>query len=79
LVLSGIHIYKINDKALKITDLHQERNSIQLFTLLGQEVFETKFSSDGTSTILLPKLSDGVYIVRLKTVIGTVHKKIVID
>jgi len=77
--LQGIHLYQSNDKVLKITGLHQKNNSIKLFTILGQKVFEKHFSSDGVSTILLPEISAGVYVVRLKTAIGTLHKKIVIE
>jgi len=47
--------------------------------MLGKEVLQQNFSSNGVSDIAIPKLARGIYIVQLNTEKGKLNKKIIID
>ncbi|WP_353888583.1 T9SS type A sorting domain-containing protein [uncultured Polaribacter sp.] len=52
---------------------------MKVFSILGQKVLETTFSSTGVSDINLPILNTGVYIVNVSSEKGKTSKKIVIE
>ena len=39
----------------------------------------TSFKTNGATSISLPSLSNGVYVVQLKTNVGKINRKIVLD
>ena len=76
-----INLYKTSNGTVKITGLTSGNTAtFSLFTISGQEVFATKFSTQNVQEISLPaSLSAGVYIVRVVSDSGTFHKKIIIE
>ena len=47
--------------------------------MLGKQVKQTTFNSNGVKDISLPNLAAGVYLVKLKTVNGKLNKKIILE
>lgn len=77
--LDTISIYKSNASTLRITGLSQGKASVKLFNILGKQVVNDSFSSNGVKEINLPNLASGVYIVQLTTEIGQLNKKITLE
>lgn len=78
-VLNNISIYKTNRSTLRITGLSQEKASVKLFNMLGKQVVNTSFTSNGVQDITLPTLATGIYIVQLETAQGNLNKKITLE
>ncbi|WP_189663326.1 MULTISPECIES: T9SS type A sorting domain-containing protein [unclassified Polaribacter] len=78
-VLTNISMYKINASTLRITGLSQGKTSVKLFNMLGKQVLNTSFTSNGMQDITLPTLATGVYIVQLETAQGNLNKKITLE
>ncbi len=80
-VLKSVHIYKSAKTTLTITGLpNQGKNTVKIFNILGKEVFSTSFTAQQKATIQLPvNISTGVYLVKLQTVKGNVHKKVILN
>ncbi|MEE9408768.1 MAG: lamin tail domain-containing protein [Polaribacter sp.] len=77
--LENISVYKTNTSTLKITGLQQGNTKVTLFNILGEQIMNSSFTTDGVKEISLPKLAKGVYIVQLKTETGKLNKKIIIE
>ncbi|WP_435415794.1 T9SS type A sorting domain-containing protein [Polaribacter aestuariivivens] len=71
-------IFNNDNNELVISGVIANENQIQLFNILGKEVFTTTFSSNGNSKIQLPKLPSGVYFSKLKNNTTEITKKIII-
>ena len=67
------------DSNLRVQGLHEGNGSILIFNILGQEMFKTSFEGNGANDIILPKLANSIYIVKLNTQYGTINKKIIIQ
>ncbi|MGY8911595.1 MAG: T9SS type A sorting domain-containing protein, partial [Flavobacteriales bacterium] len=76
--LEDVSIFNTN-KILKINGLKNDTTNIKHYSILGKEVFNKNFTANKKNEILLPKISKGVYLVKLITVEGTLNKKIIID
>ena len=76
--LDNVSVFKVNN-SLRIVGLQQGRASVKLFNVLGRQVLNTVFESNGTRDISLPRLAKGVYIVHLETVEGALNKKIILE
>ena len=76
--LIGVHVFATN-KVLKIQGLQEGKASIRIYTVVGKEVLETNFQAHSKTEIQLPKVSSGVYFIKLETQKGKLTKKIVID
>ncbi|WP_298780224.1 T9SS type A sorting domain-containing protein [uncultured Polaribacter sp.] len=72
-----INIYNTSNNNLTVEGLNESAN-IRLYSIQGKEIFDTKINSNGLSSIQLPKLSRGVYIVSLKNETVQLSKKIII-
>ncbi|APZ45534.1 hypothetical protein BW723_04155 [Polaribacter reichenbachii] len=79
LELDTISIYKTNNSTLRITGLTQGKSSLKLFNILGKQVLNTSFTSNGVSDVNLPSLATGIYIVQLSTENGMLNKKITLE
>ncbi|MCL7764949.1 T9SS type A sorting domain-containing protein [Polaribacter sp. Z014] len=77
--LENISIYKTNNSTLRIAGLQQGNSTIKLFNILGKQMMNKSFDSNGIKNISLPKLSAGVYIVQLETESGKLNKKIILE
>ena len=78
-ILDNVSIYKIDSSNLRITGLQNGSASIKLFNLLGKQVFNYKFESNGPKDISLPSLTKGIYIAQLQTETGKLNKKIILE
>ena len=79
LSLNAISLYTVDKSKLRIIGLSQGKSSIKVFNILGKQVVNSSFTSNGMQDINLPNLKSGVYIVQLKTEEGTLNKKIVLE
>ena len=77
--LENISLYKTRTASIKIVGLSAEKATLKLFNILGKQVFNVSFSSDGVQEITLPKLATGIYIAQLETKNGKLNKKITIE
>lgn len=77
--LNNISVYTVNKATLKIVGLSQGKSSVKLFNLLGKQVLNTDFTTNGVSEIALPNLSSGIYIVQIENANGKMNKKIVLE
>ncbi|WP_157663367.1 T9SS type A sorting domain-containing protein [Polaribacter sp. SA4-12] len=77
--LDAISIYKANKSTIRIVGLQQDNANIKLFNILGKQVMNTSFTSNGVSDISLPKLVTGVYFAKVQTETGKVSKKIILE
>ncbi|WP_442265452.1 lamin tail domain-containing protein [Tenacibaculum sp. ZS6-P6] len=75
---NNVSIYKSASQELTVTGL-QGKASVKVFSILGKEINNTIINSNGKSKINLPKLSSGVYIVRLSSDLGKLTKKIILE
>jgi hypothetical protein len=76
--LDTISIFKVHN-SLRIVGLQQGKASVKLFNILGKQVLNAAFESNGMKDISLPRLAKGIYIVQLETAEGTLNKKIILD
>jgi hypothetical protein len=74
----NINIYTTSDNILTITGLN-ENAAIKLYSIQGKEVLNTNIESTGYSTVVLPKLSKGIYIVSLDNKTKHISKKVIIN
>jgi hypothetical protein len=78
--LKNISVYKTDASTLRISGLQNgSKTSVTLFNLLGKQVLNTSFQSNGVLDVSLPKLVTGVYIVKIQTKQGTLSKKIILE
>jgi arylsulfatase A-like enzyme len=78
--LENVSVYKFNNSILRINGLSQGKANIKLFNTFGKQLMNTSFNSNGAKhQIYLPKLATGIYIIQLKTVSGTLNKKIFLE
>ena len=77
--MDNISIYKTTNSNLRIAGISQGKASIKLYSILGKQVFEDSFTSNGVQNITLPALSSGIYIVQLETETGSLNKKITLE
>lgn len=77
--LENISIYKTDNTTLRIVGLSQGKTAVKLFNILGKQVLNSSFISNGVKDISLPKLASGVYIVQLETENGKLNRKIILE
>ncbi|MFT6050246.1 MAG: hypothetical protein ACI9KI_001985 [Patiriisocius sp.] len=76
--LENVSIFKVQN-SLRIVGLQQGKASVKLFNILGKQVLNAAFESNGMKYISLPRLTKGIYIVQLETAEGTLKKKIILE
>ncbi|MFY0631878.1 MAG: T9SS type A sorting domain-containing protein, partial [Flavobacteriaceae bacterium] len=76
--IENISIYLKDKDLLNVTGIHHQESKLKVYSIQGKEVFTTRFKGTGLNEIRLPKLSSGIYIVRLETESGKMNKKIVL-
>ena len=77
--LAGVNIYKLENNILRISGLSEGKANLSLFNILGKEVVTSSLDSKSNIDFQLPKLSSGIYIVKLNTDKGSLSKKIVLE
>jgi hypothetical protein len=73
-----VNIYTTLDNKLTIEGLNESAD-LRLYSIQGKEVFSTKINSTGLSSVVLPNLSKGLYIVNLNNKKTQLSKKIIIN
>jgi hypothetical protein len=76
--LDNVSIFKVHN-SLRIIGLKQGKASVKLFNVLGKQVLNSAFESNGMKDISLPRLAKGIYIVQLETSEGKLNKKIILE
>ena len=76
---NNISIYNSSRENLRIVGVQNGTAKVQLYNILGKEVFSNTFEGAGVNDIQLPSLSEGLYIVNLSTANGKTNKKIIIQ
>ena len=74
-----VSIFTTSRDNLRIVGIQSNIANVQLFNILGKQVFNTSFKGSGSNDITLPIPSNGVYIVQVKNETGTINKKVVIE
>mgnify|MGYP000716280015 FL=1 len=74
-----VSIFTTTRDNLRIVGVQSGTANVQMFNILGKQVFNTSFEGSGSNNINLPVLGSGVYIVQVKNESGTVNKKVVIE
>lgn len=77
-VSQDISMYINANNELNIVGLRTKQATLSMFTTTGQRVLTRSLQSDGVSTLSLPDLSTGVYLITLTSSSGSIHQKIVI-
>ena len=79
LSLDNISMYTTNASTLRIVGLQQGFANVKLYNILGKQMINSSFESNGVKDISLPKLAKGIYIVQLETEAGELNKKIILE
>lgn len=77
--LAKIQIYLSDEQILTIRNLPEGTNQLKIYDLLGKEIGKPSLSKQKDQTIILQKMSSGIYIVRLSTNVGAISKKIIVN
>jgi hypothetical protein len=75
----NVSIYKTNNTTLRFTGLSQGKATVKLFNVLGKQVLQNTFVSNGVQDLQLPKIATGIYIVQIETEKGKLNKKIILE
>jgi hypothetical protein len=78
-VLDNVNIYKLDKSTLRIAGLLEQKTTVSIFNILGKQVLNTSFTTNGVKDINLPNFSKGVYLVQVKTNSGNLTKKIILE
>jgi hypothetical protein len=73
-----LNIYNTPENIVNIAGLYGSAN-VRIYSIEGKEILKTLINSSGLSTIQLPRLSKGVYIVNLDNKTTQLSKKIIIN
>ncbi|MGK0448750.1 MAG: hypothetical protein ACJA2M_002551 [Polaribacter sp.] len=76
--LDNISIFQVHN-SLRLIGLQQGKTSVKLFNILGKQVLNSAFESNGIKDISLPRLAKGIYIVQLETAEDKLNKKIILE
>ena len=74
---NNISIYISTKENLRIVGIHNGTAEVQLYNILGKEVFSAAFEGTGMNDIQLPNIKEGIYIINLTTDKGTINKKVI--
>lgn len=76
--LNSINVYTTGS-TLRIVGVQNGTASVNVYSILGKNVFEASFQGNGLNDIILPNLKTGIYIVQLESQKGKLNKKIIIQ
>ncbi|QVY66616.1 T9SS type A sorting domain-containing protein [Polaribacter sp. Q13] len=75
----NISVYQANASTLRVVGLEQGNATISLYNVLGKQVLNNSFTTNGVKDISVPKLAKGLYIVQIKSATGKLNKKIILE
>ena len=76
---TNVSIYTSSNDNLRIIGIQDGTATVQLYNILGREIFKTSFEGNGVNDINLNNIPVGIYIVKLATENGTLNRKIIIQ
>ena len=76
--LDHISVYRSAQTNLRVEGVQNGTANLKIYDMLGKQVLETSFEGNGTNTIPLPNVQNGVYIVYIETELGVLNKKIIL-
>ncbi|CAM1372260.1 T9SS type A sorting domain-containing protein [Tenacibaculum xiamenense] len=77
--LSNVSVYKSSNSTITIAGLKTEKATLALYSVVGKKIMTTKFDSNGTTNVTIPDLPTGIYLVEVRSDLGKVSKKIIIE
>lgn len=77
--IENVSIYKTNLSSLRIIGLKDKKTNMKFYDILGKEILDSTFISNGVKDISLPILTRGIYFVVVKTDNIRIKKKIVLE
>lgn len=77
--LDNVSIYKSATSQLTIAGLQATKATVTMYSILGKQVVNKTITSNGITTINLPKVAAGVYVVKVNSSLGEVTKKITLN
>ena len=78
-VFSDVRVFQPNHNTLRVLGIQAMQAKIELYNILGHWVLRKKFIGAMDNTIELPKLSSGLYILKLTTKEGEMNQKIILE
>jgi hypothetical protein len=75
----NLSVYKLDNSTIRITGLERGKTEVILYSILGEKNLKQSFNSNGIEDIPLPKVSRGIYIIKLQTETGIISKKIILE
>jgi hypothetical protein len=78
-LLGSVSIFQTDVSTLRITGLPQGKARIRFFNILGKQVMNVSFNSNGVKDITLPKTAKGLYVVQLETGTCKLNEKIILE
>ena len=78
-VLDGVSVFTTSKSNLRVTGLPQGKSNMKLYNILGKQLLNTTFTTNGVQDISLPIIAKGVYIVQLQTEVGKLNRKIILE
>ena len=72
-------IYKIDNSILRVASLPKGNARITIFNLLGKEVMNASFTTNGLKHISIPKLARGTYTLRIKPTSNQLNREIILE
>ena len=78
-IKTNISLYTSGNNNLRIVGVQKGAASVQMYNILGREVFKTSFEGNGINDITLNTIPTGIYIVKLATENRTLNRKIIIQ
>ncbi len=77
--IEEVSIYKSAPNTLSIIGLQTEKSSLKIYSLMGQKVADQNFDSNGFSTVTIPSLATGIYVIELSSELGKTSRKIILE
>lgn len=78
-VLNSVQIFNSNKNTFRIVGLQNGNTKVEVYNILGKKVIQESYTSNGAKDIVLPRVTSGVYIVKLQNEAGTISKKIILE
>ncbi|PWG04699.1 DUF4955 domain-containing protein [Polaribacter aquimarinus] len=77
-LLKDISVFKVNNHTLRIVGLQSGNANVKMFNVFGQKMMDLNFKNKNVKDIFIPKLSKGVYVVKVSSKYGKMNKKIIL-
>ncbi|MFT5250776.1 MAG: hypothetical protein ACI93P_002519, partial [bacterium] len=79
LISEKISVYKTDNTTIRIVGLRQGKTTIKLFNMLGKQLLNSSFTTNGIQDISVLQLSTGIYIIQLESKKVFLNKKIILE